>query len=50
MGLSGGQFGEMNGRSDGFPDAFVTHWLAQENALYLSEMLAGTLEYHDKTR
>lgn len=51
MGLSVGEIGQMSGTADGLPDLFVTHWLAQENALYQSEMTpVGFLEYRDKTR
>ena len=51
MGLSVGEIGAMDGTSDGLPDLFITHWIAQENALYKSVSNAeGELEYRDKTR
>jgi len=51
MGLSVGEFGELGGNQDGLPDLFITHWVAQENALYESRITAmGKLEYRDKTR
>lgn len=51
MGLCVGEIGGMSGDPDGFPDLFVTHWLAQENALYQSVVSSGgVLEYRDKTR
>ncbi len=51
MGLSVGELGDLGGKLDTLPDLFVTHWLAQENALYQSEMISGEfLEYRDKTR
>ena len=41
----------MSGEPDGLPDMFITHWVAQENALYQSVLMpAGDLEYRDKTR
>jgi hypothetical protein len=51
MGLSIGELGGMSGKPDGLPDLFITHWVAQENALYQSlRMPGGELEYRDKTR
>lgn len=50
MGLSVGETGEMTGAPDGLPDLFLTHWVAQENALYQSLMTGGGLEYRDKSR
>jgi hypothetical protein len=51
MGLSVGEIGQMTGAPDGLPDLFITHWVAQENALYQSQpMPDGFLEYRDKTR
>ncbi|MAG58587.1 MAG: hypothetical protein CMJ83_20045 [Planctomycetes bacterium] len=51
MGLSIAEIGGMLGEPDGLPDMFITHWIAQENALYLSvRMPGGGLEYRDKTR
>ena len=36
---------------DGYPDLFVSHWVAQENALYQAVIGdKGRLEYRDKTR
>ncbi len=51
MGLSVGELGAMTGEPDGLPDLFITHWLAQENAVYQSVLTSGgDLEYRDKTR
>lgn len=51
MGLSVAELGDLAGAADGLPDLFITHWVAQENALYLSQVgTAGKLEYRDKTR
>lgn len=51
MGLSVGEFGFMTGAADHSPDLFITHWIAQENALYQSTMISpGVLLYLDKTR
>ena len=51
MGLSVGEIGAMTGEPDGFPDLFITHWVAQENAFYQSVTAeVGKLEYRDKTR
>ena len=51
MGLSVGEIGAMSDAYDGLPDLFITHWLAQENAFYLSVRLpGGGFEYRDKTR
>lgn len=33
---------------DGLPDVFITHWVAQENALYVSHYVPGGLEYRDR--
>ncbi len=44
MGLSVGETGAMNGNFDGLPDLFLTHWVAQENALYQS--LAAGRRFH----
>lgn len=38
------------GETDGRPDLFVTHWVAQENALYQAIELGGRLEYRDRVR
>ena len=35
---------------DGLPDLFVTHWIAQENALYQAVKTNGRLEYRDRVR
>jgi hypothetical protein len=41
----------IDGEPDGRPDLFVTHWVAQENALYHAlEVAPGRLEYRDKVR
>jgi hypothetical protein len=51
MGLSVAEMGGMLGEADGLPDLFITHWIAQENALYLSMKTdRSDLEYRDKTR
>ena len=50
MGLSVGEFGWMDDNADGLPDLFITHWVAQENALYVSLQDAGQILYQDKTR
>ena len=51
MGLSVGEIGFMTGAADRSPDLFITHWIAQENALYQSKSIAaGMLLYFDKTR
>ena len=51
MGLSVAEIGGMTDRLDGLPDLFITHWVAQENALYQSLSLSDVdLEYRDRTR
>ncbi len=51
MGLSLAEMGAMEGKYDGLPDLFITHWIAQENALYQSlRYPGGRFEYRDKTR
>ncbi len=51
MGLSVAEVGWMDGAGDGLADLFITHWVAQENALYQSLRLpSGDLEYRDRTR
>lgn len=51
MGLSVAEVGELCGVADDLPDLFITHWVAQENALYVSRDYAGgQMEYLDKTR
>lgn len=51
MGLSVGEVGWMEGKCDGLPDLFITHWVAQENALYQSvQRPRGAFEYRDRTR
>ncbi len=51
MGLSIAEIGDLTGHPDGLPDLFITHWVAQENAMYESRITAlGKLEYHDKAR
>ncbi|MDP1564296.1 MAG: CRTAC1 family protein, partial [Pirellulaceae bacterium] len=49
MGLSVGETGAMNNNWDGLPDLFITHWVAQENALYQSQNSERT-QFQDKTR
>jgi hypothetical protein len=51
MGLSVGEIGNMNGNFDSLPDLFITHWVAQENALYQSVSAPeGLVLFLDKTR
>ena len=51
MGLSVGDVATATAPADGLPDLFITHWIAQENALYASLVMpGGVLEYRDKTR
>lgn len=51
MGLSVGEIGATSGTPDGLPDMFITHWVAQENALYESHTTGrGVLEFRDRTR
>ena len=51
MGLSIGEIGDLCGAADGLPDIFITHWVAQENAIYQSlKMGSGVVEYRDRTR
>lgn len=51
MGLSVADMSGEGGGPDGIPDIFITHWVAQENALYQGLRLdGGALEYRDKTR
>ncbi len=51
MGLSVGEIGAMVDRLDGLPDLFITHWVAQENALYQSVAEEDSpVLYLDKTR
>jgi len=49
MGIAIAEIGGMTDNEDGLPDLFITHWLAQENALYQSLSRKGVgLEYRDK--
>jgi len=54
MGLSIADLGAATGRDqtpDGLPDLFISHWVAQENALYLSHAGPdGRWEYRDRIR
>ena len=51
MGLSVAEVGELFGQADGLPDLFISHWVAQENALYGSlRTPGGGFEYRDLTR
>ncbi|HEX6202683.1 MAG TPA: CRTAC1 family protein, partial [Thermoanaerobaculia bacterium] len=51
MGLSVADLGLGGGEPDGLPDLFLTHWVAQENALYQAVRGAGgRLEYRDRAR
>ena len=40
---------DSEGRQDGLPDLFISHWIAQENALYLA-VAEPRLEYRDRVR
>ncbi len=51
MGLSVAEIGDLDNAQDALPDLFITHWVAQENALYQSLLTSsGKLEYRDKSR
>ncbi len=51
MGISVTDLAHGEAGGDGLPDLFVTHWVAQENALYQALRIgAKGLEYRDKTR
>jgi hypothetical protein len=51
MGLSVAEIGAMVNRADDLPDMFITHWVAQENAFYVSVRApGGGFEYRDMTR
>jgi hypothetical protein len=51
MGLSIADVTGADGIPDGRADMFITHWVAQENALYQAVLYpGGALEYLDKTR
>ncbi|MCH9651691.1 MAG: CRTAC1 family protein [Deltaproteobacteria bacterium] len=51
MGIAVTDLQQEGGSPDGLPDLFVTHWVAQENALYQAVLADGhQLEYRDKTR
>jgi enediyne biosynthesis protein E4 len=52
MGLSVGEIGGTTGSTDGLPDLFITHWVAQENAIYESWLSpnGGRHEFRDRTR
>ena len=51
MGLSVAEIGAMADREDDLPDMFITHWVAQENAFYVSVRTpGGGFEYRDVTR
>jgi hypothetical protein len=51
MGLSVGDVTGAGGAPDGLPDLFITHWVAQENALYEGFVApSGSLVYRDKAR
>ena len=51
MGLSVGDVSGAKGRPDGYPDLFITHWIAQENALYIGVPVSqGDVEFRDRVR
>jgi len=51
MGISVADLPETGAEPDGLPDLFITHWVAQENALYRAvSTTAHRLEYRDKVR
>jgi hypothetical protein len=51
MGLSVVDLPDAEGLTDLLPDLFITHWVAQENALYRALRSApGRVEYRDLTR
>ncbi len=51
MGISVADLFSSSGGPDGRPDLFISHWVAQENALYVSTLTeTGRLEYRDRIR
>lgn len=50
MGLCAADLGAGSHPVDGRPDLFVTHWVAQENALYQTVATAAGFEVRDRTR
>jgi hypothetical protein len=51
MGLSVGDVSDRKNSTDGYPDLFITHWVAQENALYIGMRFApGQFEFRDRVR
>lgn len=51
MGLSVTDLALGDGAPDGLPDLFISHWVAQENALYEAVRgPGGRLEYRDRSR
>lgn len=51
MGLSITNLNAVDGGSDRLPDLFISHWVAQENALYVSVRGGSAdVEYRDRTR
>ena len=51
MGIAVTDLAQAGGAADGLPDLFVSHWIAQENALYQAVLVGdGRLEYRDRTR
>lgn len=51
MGIAVTDLATRDEEPDGLPDLFVTHWVAQENALYRAGTGPnGTLEYRDRVR
>lgn len=51
MGISAAELRWMTGASCELPSLFITHWVAQENALYMPHPYpSGLFEYRDKAR
>ncbi len=51
MGISVGDVSGPDGKADGLADLFITHWVAQENALYVGKDVGGgDVEYRDRVR
>lgn len=50
MGISVTDLATPEHPADGLPDLFVTHWVAQENALYQALVTGTGIEYRDRVR